>query len=536
MMGARPALPLRLAPIPTEAPNLTQPTTPWAPDTGGADLAAQRLIKRVLQQWWLVALCAIIAGGAAFLASSQRTKQYQATSTIEIGTVDLISVYLSDSVQVEDSDPERLKAGAVESFSLPNVVDRAAATLQGRVAADQISQSISVESVPDSSVLKITSLRADPREAQAITNAMVYAFIAQRKATATKKVTDAQNQVRSQFNNLSAAEKASIVGQNLQQRLRQVGVLGAISDGNVTVIQGARLPKTAVSPRPKRDAILGLVAGLLLGGGIALLRARLDDRIRETEELTELWNLPIVGLIPQTGTLKDSGRVVPEPAAFEALSLARTNLRYLQVGGTVKTVVITSAVESEGKSTVTWNLGVAASLASSKVLVVEADLRRPKLTPRLELGGAGLSEVLAGIATIDDAISTVEVLGADGQVATKVDVLPAGLVPPSPIALLESEEAGLTLKALRERYDVILIDTPPATIVADAVALVDEVDAVVIVSRLGVVRRGAYRRLREILRGVDAPVIGQIVNSDAAAKSYGYYSSYTPKAKKKVKA
>ncbi|MDQ8046078.1 MAG: polysaccharide biosynthesis tyrosine autokinase, partial [Solirubrobacteraceae bacterium] len=480
---------------------MTEPAVdPWASETR-ADIAAQRLLKRVLRQWWLVALCAIVAGAAAYFASSSQTKQYEATSTIEIGSADLVSAFLSDSVQVSDQDPDRIKAGAVASFSLPNVRDRAVNLLQGRVSSIDLNNRVTVDSVPDSGVVKVVAKDPDPSLARNMSNAMVNAFIAQRISLARNQVINAKNQITQQFNNLSKSDKTSQPGQALQQRLKQVGVLGAVQDGNVTVIQGARTPSEPSSPRPKRDTALGLIAGLLLGLGVAVLRARLDDRIRDTEELGEIWDLPIVGLVPQTGTLKESGRRVPEPSALEALSLARTNLRYLHVGGSIKTVVVTSALEAEGKSTLAWNLAIAASLASSKVIVVEADLRRPKLTGRLNLGGDGLSEVLAGLAQLDDAITSVDVAGDDGSTATTVDVLPAGLVPPSPVALLENPTTKTTLATLRERYDIVIIDTPPATIVADAVALVDEVDGVIIVSRLGTVRRGAIKRLREILTG-----------------------------------
>jgi capsular exopolysaccharide synthesis family protein len=517
---------------------LTEPTVaPWAADSRAADVAAQRLLRRVLCQWWLIALCAIVAAGAAFVASSSRAKQYEASSTLEIGSIDLISIYLADSVQVNNQDPDRLKQGALESFQLPNVRDRAVQLLGGKVTSEQLAARVRTESVPDSGVIRVIGRDTDPTRAKEMTNAMVNAFIAQRLSNQRAQIVKAKKSITEQFNNLSQAEKSSTTGQILQQRLRQVGVLGTLDNGNVDVIQGARTPKSAVSPKPKRDTALGFIAGLLLGLGIAVLRARLDDRVRDTDELTELWELPVVGLVPQTNTLKESGRAVPEPAALEALSLARTNLRYLHVGGSVKTVVITSALESEGKSTVAWNLAIAAAMAGTKILVVEADLRRPKLTSRLGLSGNGLSEVLAGISSVDEAISTVEVIGADGAtIAARVDVMPAGLVPPSPVALLEGEKTAPTFAELRERYDVVLIDTPPSTVVADAVALVGVVDGVLIVSRLGVVRRAAHKRLREIFTSVDATVIGQIINSDAASKSYGYYSSYAPKAKRRASA
>lgn len=506
---------------------MTEPIAPWAPDQA-ADAAAKRIARRVLEQWWLIAVCGVVACVVAFAVSTSRADQYEATSTIEVGTIDLMSIFLAEDVQIGDVNPERATASAAELFNLPNVRDRAVEALAARnidTSAAQLASSVKATVKPDTSVITVTARNSNPAVAQAQANAMTEAFIAQRKATAVKKLEDAKRRVTEQYNALSAAGKRSQTGISLQDRLRQVGAVGALSDGNVTIVQGAQPPAGPVAPKPKRDAILGLLAGLLLGTGIALLRARLDDRVRDSDELSEIWSLPVVGLIPQTGTLKDTGRSVPEPAALEALSLARTNLRYLNVGGRVKTVIVTSALESEGKSTVTWNLAIAAALASSKVLVVEADLRRPKLSSRLSLSGAGLSEVLAGIVKVEDTITTVEVKGAGGEAATTVDVLPAGLVPPSPVALLEGEATKPLLASLRERYDIVLIDTPPATIVADAVAISDEVDGVVIVSRLGVVRRGALKRLREILTAVDAPVLGQIVNSDAVAKSYGYYSS-----------
>ncbi len=171
------------------------------------------------------------------------------------------------------------------------------------------------------------------------------------------------------------------------------------------------------------------------------------------------------------------------------------------------------------------------------MLVVEADLRRPKLTPRLNLSGNGLSEILAGIATADESIHTIEVVGNDGAtIATKIDVIPAGLVPPSPLALLEGDNASKLFAELRERYDVVLVDNArprpssptPSHSPMPWTASSSSRDS-------ALCGRTPYKRLREILSGIDKPVIGQIVNGDRAAGSYGYYSTYAPKHSKKAK-
>lgn len=488
------------------------------------DIAASRVARRVLRQAPLIVACALIAAVAAYVASSARTEKYEATAIIEVGSVDLISVFLSEAIQVEDADPARQAAASREIFNLPNVRDRAAESLGAGFDANEIGNAIRVEGSPDSSVLRVVATAANPVRAEQISNAMTEAFIEQRVDTARGTLVRAKRRVREQFRNLSDREKDSESGQELRQRLREVGVLGALSDGNVEIIQAARVPTAAVSPKPKRDALLGLFAGGLLGLGIALLRARLDDRITDAPELAELWDLPVVGVVPNSPALSRVGREVPDGAALEALSLARTNLRYLHVGGKVKTVLVTSALPSEGKSTIAVNLATAASMAGSRVLVIEADLRRPSIATSLGLTsrGQGLSEVLAGIATLEEALISVP-LARDGGAAVKVDVLPAGLVPPSPVALLEGDATRAMLAALRSHYDIIFIDTPPATVVADALALIDEVDGVLVVSRLGTVRRGAYIRMRDTLVAIDAPILGQLVNSGTGVKGYGYY-------------
>ncbi len=191
-----------------------------------ADLATTRLLRRVAGQWWVIALCAVVACLAAFVASSSRTKQYEAKSTIEVGTVDLVSIYLSDQVQVGDTDPDRLKSGAVETFNLPNVRDRAVALLAqptpatttrpARPAtpatAKELATAVRVESKPDSSVLTVIARDANPERAKNMSNAMVEAFIAQRRETVRKKIIDAKSRITKQLANLPAAERNSPTG------------------------------------------------------------------------------------------------------------------------------------------------------------------------------------------------------------------------------------------------------------------------------------------------------------------------------------
>lgn len=489
------------------------------------DAAAKRLVRRVLQQWTLIVACAVVAALAAYGASASRTKQYEATAKVKLESFDLLGAFLSDQLQISDVDPERQSATNAELLQLPRVRAQTAEELGGRITTGELAKQTTVTASPDTDIVSIVVRNPDPLLAAQAANGTVRSFVAIREQATREQLNRAKSKVRAQIKSLpeGSANRAQ-----LEQRLEQIGSAGSLATSGVDPVQAASPPRAAVAPRPKRDAILGLIAGGLLGLGIALLRARLDDRIRDTDELSELWPLPVVGLVPETGGLDAIGRGLPAPQLVEAFALARTNLRYLHVGGDVRSIVVTSALENEGKSTVAWNLAVASAMAESRVLVIEADLRRPVLSQRLGLSSKeGFSEVLAGLTSAESVISTVEVLDQARGVKASVDVLPAGLVPPSPIALLERPITGEVIRRLAANYDLVIVDTPPATVVADALVTLEHVDGAVVVSRLTRVTRSSYRRLRDQISGGGKPVVGQIVNGGASSKDYGYQSYYT---------
>lgn len=497
---------------------------PGLPSAGASeDAAAARLIRRTLQQWWLILLCAVVAGAAGYLASSSREKTYSATAIVQLNDIDLASVFLAQNLQQQGQDAQTKAATAAKLATLPRVREAASDALGGRLTADELSNAISVASEPDTTLVDITATAASPQLAADAANAVREAFIKTRQEAATSSLRNAQLGLQKQVDGLSQAQRETLAGQTLTTRLEQLNTLINTAGAGVTTAQPATPPESASSPNPRRDAILAFIAGALLGTGIALLRARLDDRIQDAAELAEHWDLPVLGLIPQTSELKDGTNHIASGSALEAFALARTNLRYLHVGGDVKTVVVTSAIAEEGKSTVAFNLAIAAAMADQRVLLVDADLRRPVVASRAGIsGGRGLSEVLAGIAAPAEVVVSTQVSVAGGEVT--LDVVPAGLVPPSPIALLERVGTAALLNQLAEGYDLVFIDTPPATVVADAKVILDHADGVVVVSRIGRVTRPAIDRLRDLLAGLGTPVLGTIVNSGTSGKAYGYHS------------
>ncbi len=208
--------------------------------------------------------------------------------------------------------------------------------------------------------------------------------------------------------------------------------------------------------------------------------------------------------------------------------MLRANLRYFDVKRELRSVVVTSATPGEGKSTVSWNLAAAAAETGSRVLLLESDLRHPIIAKRHGLSGVrGLSTVLSsGDATTTEAVSTI-LLGREGPdgIERSFDVLVAGPLPPNPADLVESERMAELIVSAEREYDLVVIDTPPTTIVSDAIPLVKQVSGVIMVSRFNYTTRDAARHLQRQLEHLDAPMLGVVVNGvrSEAGGYYGYY-------------
>lgn len=483
----------------------------------------------MLRQWPIIVACVLAAGIAGYAYSSSRPAQYSAVTTMQLNEVDLGSLFLEQNLQQQGQDAQSKTATNAKLILMPRVREAASRALDERITPDELRDRIVVDVDAETTLVSITATDGSPEFAAAMADAMLTAFIEVRRQTLAAQFRDASDEVRGQLTALSEKASSGAAGMVLRKRLDQIETLRAVTNGGVTTVQTARIPKTRSSPNPIRDTILALFAGAIAGLGIALIRSRLDDRIRGVDEFTEVWDLPVLGLIGQSAELAAAdGPRLPQAASLEAFVMARTNLRYLHVGGNVRRVVVTSAVEGEGKSTVTWNLAVAAALAGSRVLTIDADLRRPVLAERVRLGGGpGLSEVLAGIAEPAQAIRSVR-LDVPNGAPCEISVVPSGMVPPAPIALLERPETADQFAALCEGYDLVLIDSPPATVVADAKVLQQFADGIVVVSRIGRARRGNVEQLRDTLVGLSTPVLGAIINDSGEAISYGYASTTQP--------
>jgi capsular exopolysaccharide synthesis family protein len=306
----------------------------------------------------------------------------------------------------------------------------------------------------------------------------------------------------------------------LQDALSKVTALEVMQTGDAQVVDTADPPSSPSSPRPKLDAIVGLLLGLALGVGLAFLIDMLDRRIKSTEDFEALYGLRALATVPERHRAPRNER--ERNAQLEPFRILRNGLSFLSVGQQVQTVLVTSSISGEGKSTVAAGLARAVALSGQSVILVEVDLRRPSLSSIFDLGDnpRGVTTALVGN------VSPGELLRHPLAGLRSFSVLPSGPLPPNAAELLRSAEMSILLEDLRRRAEVIVLDAPPLLPVADAQVLLDnpQIDACLVVGRAFHTRREQARRARIILERHRLRNIGLVVNAlHQVDASYDYY-------------
>lgn len=328
----------------------------------------------------------------------------------------------------------------------------------------------------------------------------------------------------------SAAQSAALanaVGEALRTTvddLERPLVSGAAAPVAVRVVQPAAEPTTESSTSMKRLLGIGLLMGLAVGVGLALARNALDTSIKSMEQLREVSGAPNLGRIAFDSRVPKRPLIVhedPRSPRAEEFKQLRTNVQFVDVGNPHKVLIVTSALPGEGKTTTTVNLAIALSAAGSSVLIIEGDLRRPKAADLLGVDRTvGLTSVLAQRVPLQQAIQV-----WNGGL---IDVLASGPVPPNPSELLASRHTGALLGELRQRYDIILVDTPPLLPVTDAAAIAPFTDGVILVCRSEQTNRTQVAAATEALRAVDSPLRGTVLTmvTRSAHRTLPYSRSY----------
>ena len=435
--------------------------------------------------WWLPCVALIVGGGTAILVSLLQTPLYTSSTQLFVSTSD--SQTSSDALQGSYFAQDRMASYAL-LVSGPETLLRVADRL--RVDPDDLQSEISATAVTDTVLIDVTVSDPSPARAQEVAEA-----------------------VGAEFPTL-IAELETPNG-------------GGPPPVKVTVMVTPEVASAPTSPQTTRNLALGLLVGLLVGAGLAIARARLDRTVKEADQVTELTGAPVLGLVLRDQSLEKrhiADRAFGSRSAEDYRQL-RNNLQFLNVDEPPKVIMVSSAVPSEGKTTLVVNLALALADAGRTVTIVEADLRRPKVTRYLGLvGGVGLTNILTGSADLD------EVLQRYGEGG--VGVLGAGPLPPNPGEMLASTHMRSLLDKLRGENDFVLVDAPPLLPVADSSGLAVHMDGILLSVRYGNTRRDQVQQAAATIARVGGRILGVVLNivppkaQMATAYGYGYDYGY----------
>lgn len=504
-------------------------------------LAFRNLVRALKRRAGVIAVCTIVVAGSALAFSLLQTKQYSATAVLLFRSPAFSQELVGPSSALPASTPssDRDAATNVALVSLNTVAAHTAQALGGGVTPAEVADEVSIGSNGQTDTAAVTATDPDPQFAAKLANAYADSFVAFRRAADRKKIADAERLIKRQLGNMSATQLQTQQANVLQAQAGKLQTLRDIQTGNAEVVQRADAPSSPSSPNILRNTGFGLAVGLLLGIAAALALERLDRRIKDPSELEETFQFPVLGTVPQSKaleSLRDHNGNLVTALPFqdsEAFRMLRTRLRYFNVDRELRSLVVTSALPTEGKSTIACNLALTSAEAGSQVILLEADFHKQTLARGLDLAPMpGLAEVLTGQSSVDSAIQKLQVAeGSNGKEAPRhLDVMTAGATPPNPVELLESHEMGRLLDELMGRgYELVVLDTPPMNMLADAIPLIKTTSGVIIVSQLGKLTRDEAGHLREQLERLDAPVLGVIGNRVRARDrkyGYGYYYGY----------
>ncbi|GAA4777743.1 tyrosine-protein kinase domain-containing protein [Microbacterium gilvum] len=444
---------------------------------------------RILRKNWLVITVILLVGvGAAAAYSFTRTPLYESTSEVFVSSQ--AGTTIAEQQQGNTYTLARV-ASYVQLATSPRVLDPVIEQLGLTRTAASLAGEVNVASTLNTTVVRVTVTDADPVLAADISNAV--------SASLTEAIYDVET--------LPGTDGAPV---------------------QVTTITPAIASDDPVSPNIPLNLALGGLIGLALGVGFAVMRTVLDTRIRSSRDVEGITDRPIIGTIPLDPKAKERPIILqadPRNPRSEAFRMLRTNLQFVDVEGGAHSFVITSSVPSEGKSTTAANLAIALADAGQRVVLIDADLRKPKVAEYLSIeGGVGLTDVLIGRAELADVVQR--------WGRRSLYVLPAGKIPPNPSELLGSKKMAQLLRDLGMDADIMILDAPPLLPVTDAAVVAKHTSGALLVVAAGKTHRRQLDAAVDALETVDARIAGMVVTMvptrgpDAYDYGYGYGYGY----------
>ena len=446
-------------------------------------MSFQEIVKLLRSRWVTVLLTTLIAISGSTAYTLLQTPLYEATTRLFVSTNSDMSV--GDLYQGSRYSQERV-VSYTELLTGQTLANRTIDRLNLNVTADDLRDRVKATSKPNTVLITVSILDQSPVLARDIANAMSDEFV-------------------------------------LMARELETPTKGARPEARVVVEQRASIPQEPVVPQKIRNLALGIFIGGLLGVGLAVLRDQLDNTVKNQETLQEITGTSVVGYVPLDRKFAGTHALSfdnDNSATTEAFRKLRTNLQFLAVDDPPRLIVISSSIPGEGKSTTAVNLALALAEAGNRVVLIDGDLRRPRLATYLDMvGSVGFSTALSGAAPLKEVLQETKF--------PRLTLLAAGVVPPNPSELLGSLAAKKTLRELREEFDYAIVDSAPLLAVTDGAILAAEADGALVVVRAGETKREQVEHAIRSLTDVGATVLGAILNMMPSNRHGGYDSSYS---------
>ena len=522
------------------------------------ELELKKYFQIVWKWWWLIALCTLCAGIASFVVSGMMTPVYEAR-------VLLMSNQSTDSGLMDYSSllgGQRVIETYRELMKTRPVLETVIASLGLPDSPQKLAGRTKVSVIPDTQLLKLSVEDNDAQRAADIANEIAFTFVLQRSAEQQlQEIEDYEQTLVEQMGTLEQAieqgkaeieqmraspglltqeELADLQARQSQQQAVYANLLAGYLNIrfmksrllDVIVVEPAQPPSQPIRPRKVFNTAIAAAGGCMIACVVAFLLEYLSDTMENADDVREALSLPNLGTIPFVRSWQKGGSACVKEGEWptlEAFRILRTNIQFANVDRTLRTLLVTSPGPGEGKTSVVASLGVVmAQQNGRKVLLVDADLRRPSLhhvfdAPNL----TGLTSLLLNDVDREGCVVKTDI--------PNLYVLPSGSLPPNPSELLGSQRMAQLIEDFQSFADIVLFDVPPVLACADAMVLASQVDGAVLVIDSRSTRRETATRALEMLRNVEAKVLGSVLNRVPARSSeyYYYYGADDEKSKKR---
>lgn len=485
----------------------------------------------IRRQWWVVLVVGVICAAAGLAYAKLQTKSYSATATLTVNDPNQALGALFGGGAFSGKTPLQESTVAAQQVMRHEVV----AAVQDKLRSTDLG-SVSASVDPNSYALKITASNASPTRAAAIANAFADVDTSITNTEARKQYAQQAADVKKHLPSLPKQTLLAFTTVEAYNRLQSLAQVAT----PLQIATSAGVPNSPSSPGGLTTTLAGLAFGLLLGIAVATGRDALDRRLRHSADVAKVLDHPVLGLVRtkalgHAGTRAESsngGGRLDDPD-HESFRILRQNIAYLGPAAESRTVLVTSPVAEEGKSTVAACLAVVTAEAGKRTLLVECDLRKPVLANRLRLSERpGLTDYLTGNAQPHEILQPVPGIvprvngnGASPASGSNLVCITAGANVHRPAELLASERFRTFLAEVSEVYDTVILDTAPLLPVADTLAIVPDVSTLIVCLRLRQTTRDQARAAQSALDRLPERPVG-LVLTDAGQREDYYYGSY----------